>query len=1243
MPEQIKIQLIEDEMKQSYIDYAMSVITARALPDVRDGLKPVHRRILYAMHKSRLTNDKPFRKSAYIVGRILGSFHPHGDAAVYDSLVRLAQDFSMRHPLVQGHGNWGSIDGFPAAAMRYCITGDSLIVTENGLIPINEMSNKENVDINILSKDKKIHKASKWFDSNEHPTIKITTNKGYSVTGSYNHPLLILSKDEDNKPIFIWKLLEEISEGDYVVIDRSADRLWPKNYIDLSQFYPEINEGRRIKTTLPKHLNEDLAFILGSLLSEGSLTHKKVEFCNTDEKWINDFEETWKRVFPDSRLHKFKRNPSSYGNKEYYRLECHYRHTIEFLKNIGLILTKSKFRTLPKTILQSPKNVVAEFIRSYFEGDSSITFAGGKKRVAEFALISMSEKLINQFQILLLRFGIDSSKRFDKYRGTWKLYIRGYRNILRFYKELGFLYQRKNKKLEYSVYCYKKKSSNSDFVPFISDYLRSWTYSEYIDKNNFDQYGNMENKYQKVSSILLKKTGIDHTSMFEYFITYNYLFDPVVKTENIGVQRVYSIKVESNCHSFISNGFISHNTECRLSKLSSEMLMHIDEQTVNFAPNYDGSTKEPVVLPSLYPNLLVNGSTGIAVGMATNVPPHNLKESINAVVAMIDNPEITTDELIKYLPGPDFPTGGIIAGTSGIKEAYETGRGRIIVLAKADVEEQKGNKKIIISEIPYMVNKTMLIEEIADLIRDKRVEGISDLRDESDRKGMRIVVELKNGYSPEVILNQLQKYSQLRSTFGVMMIALVDGQPKTLNLKEIIQLYIKHRREITVKRLEFELEKSRMRAHILLGLKVALKNIDAVVSTIKSSKDPAVAKQLLIEKFKLSDKQSEAILEMRLSRLTSLETDKIVEEHDLLVKRIHELREILADEQKIFAIIKNEMIKLRDEYGDERRTRIEGEYKALEKEDLIEEENVVVTVTHSGYIKKLSLDTYKSQARGGKGIIGTDTKEEDFVENLFVTSTHNYILYFTNLGRLYWLKAYDVPTANRYSGGKAIVNLLKLKDNEKVTTMMPIKDFEKGYLLMITKKGLIKKTQLHYFSNPRSSGINCVNLRDNDELVKVLATDGNKKLIIATKKGMAIKFDEINVRPMGRNATGVRAVRLRSGDDVVAMDFADDDLTLLTACRNGFGKKSKIGDYRLIRRGGSGVINIKNLVRNGDVIGALAVNEEDDIIFITEKGIVMRTKVKNISTIGRNTSGVKLIKLNAGDKLKSVAKVANGE
>jgi len=1243
MPEKIKQQLIEEEMKKSYIDYAMSVITARALPDVRDGLKPVHRRVLYSMYKSKLNSGSAYRKSAFVVGRVLGSLHPHGDIAVYDSLVRLAQPFSMRYPLVDGHGNFGSQDGFPAAAMRYCVTGDSLIVTEKGLINIGDLSNKENINIKILSKDKKIHKASKWFDSNEHPTIKITTNKGYSITGSYNHPLLILSKDEDGKPIFKWRLLEKIKEGDYVVIDRSVDRLWPDKNLNLSKYYPKITVGRRIKTILPEYLDENLAFILGSLASEGSLNKKRIEFCNVDENWINEFEEKWKKIFPDSKLHRFKKNPSSFGKKKYFTLECHYRHTIEFLENIGLGLVKSKFRTIPKLILQSPKNVVVEFIKSYFEGDASITYAGGVKRVAEFALISKSEKLIEQFQILFLRFGMNTSKRFDKYRDTWKLYIRGYRNILRFYKELGFLYERKNKNLEYTVFTYKKKASNSDFVPFVSDYIRSFVYSEFIDKNNFDQYENMENNYQNVSFILHKKTGIDHIPMFEYLINYNYLFDPVVKIENSGIQRVYSIKVESDCHSFVSNGFISHNTECRLHKLSEEMLRNIEENTVNFVPNYDGSTKEPVVLPTVFPNLLVNGSTGIAVGMATNIPPHNLNETVDAVVASIENPNINVNELIKLMPGPDFPTGGIIAGRGGIRNAYDTGRGKVSVLAKTEIEESKDKKKIIITEIPYMVNKTILIEEIANLIRNKRVEGISDLRDESDRKGMRIVVEIKHGHNAEVILNQLQKYSQLKTTFGIIMIALVNGQPKILNLKEVIGHFIEHRREVTRKRLEFELEKSRLRAHILLGLKVALNNVDAIVQTIKSSKDPIVAKQLLIERFKLSEKQSEAILEMRLQRLTSLETNKLIEEHDTLVKRIQELREVLGSNEKMLDIIKKELLEIKEKYGDERRTELREDLIILGEEDLIPEEDVVVTVTHSGYIKRLPITTYRAQGRGGRGVIGTGTKEEDFVENLFITSTHDYILFFTNIGKLYWLKAYDVPEGNRQSGGKAIVNLLSLEENEKITTTIPVKDFGKGYLMMLTKKGLIKKCRLELFSRPRSNGIRCVTLRDKDELISVIATDGYQKLVIGTKNGMGVKFDEIDVRPMGRSATGVRAVRLKSSDEVVGMDVSNDSLSLLTLTENGYGKRTELSDYRLIKRGGGGVINIKTSDRNGKVVGIKTVNDNDEVFLITSKGIMLRTKVKNISKIGRNTQGVRIIKLDSKDKLKNIAKVIMSE
>jgi DNA gyrase subunit A len=804
MAEKVQAQLIEDEMKQSYIDYAMSVITARALPDVRDGLKPVHRRILYAMHKAKLYSDKPFRKCAYIVGRVLGAYHPHGDQSVYDALVRMAQDFSMRLPLIEGHGNFGSIDGFPQAAMRY--------------------------------------------------------------------------------------------------------------------------------------------------------------------------------------------------------------------------------------------------------------------------------------------------------------------------------------------------------------------------------------------------------------------------------------------------------TESRLAKVSSEMLKHIDEKTVDFIPNYDGSTKEPVVLPSGTPNLLVNGSTGIAVGMATNIPPHNLNEAIDASVAMIENPEITTGELMKVMPGPDFPTGGSIAGNKGIRSAYETGRGKVTVLAKTTIEEKKGKYSIIVDEIPYMVNKTLLIEGMADLVRSKRVDGISNLRDESDRTGMRIVIEIKSGYSAEVVLNQLQKYSSLKTTFGINIIALVEGQPRVLNLKELLKYFIAHRKEITTRRLNFELNKSRERAHILLGLKVALANIDKVVDTIKQSKDPKFAKEALIERFELSEKQSVAILEMRLQRLTSMETNKLIEEHDKLVVRIKELREILDSEERIYGIIKEELTNLKTKYGNERRTLIKEELIILEESDLIPEEDVVVTMTHSGYIKRLPMATYKSQGRGGKGVKGAGTKEEDFVENLFVTNTHNYLLFFTNKGKLYWLKAYSVPEGSRYSGGKAVVNLLNLEEGEKITTLIPVKDFKKGYLVMGTKKGLIKKCKLELFSRPRSNGIRCINLRDKDELINVINTDGYQKLIIGTKNGMGIKFDEIDVRPMGRTASGVKAARLKASDEVIGMDIADENLGLLTLTENGFGKRTDMKDYRLIRRGGSGVINIKTSPRNGKVIGIKTVSEEDELFLISSKGIMLRTKVKNISKIGRATQGVRIIRLNAGDKLNSIAKVIlNGE
>ena len=1240
MPETIQIKLIEEEMKESYIDYAMSVITARALPDVNDGLKPVHRRILYTMYKQKLFNNKPTRKCARIVGDVLGRFHPHGDIAVYDALVRMAQTFSLRYPLVQGQGNFGSQDGDPSAHMRYCVTGDNLIVTEKGLIPIGEISQEENMNIRVLSKDKKIHTASKWFDSNEHPTLKITTNKGYSLTGTLNHPLLIFNKDSNGEPSFQWKLLNEIKTGDFVVIDRSLDTLWPEDETPLTSFYPILKNKKTKKRVLPKNLNKDLAFILGSLLSEGSLTEKKIEFCNTDESWINELESTWKNVFPDSTLHKFKRKPNSYGKKEYTRLECHCLYTIEFLKNLGLNLMKSSERRIPKAILQSPKRVIKEFVKSYFEGDGSISFSG--KGFIELGCCSKSEQLTSELQILLLRFGIDTSKRFDKNRGLWKLYIRGHRNRLRFYKELGFISERKNKKLEFVLLTYKKEASLYDFVPFVSDFVRRFGYSDFIAANNFDRYENMEKNHKEVSSILLKKTGLDYSAMFEYLLTYRYLFDKVVQIQEGGIQKVYSIKVESECHSFISNGFISHNTEAKLSKIAEEMLADIEKDTVKFVPNYDSSTQEPVILPCKLPNLLINGTTGIAVGMASNIPPHNIGEVIGALIAAIDNHEISTEELMKYIHGPDFPTGGSILGMSGLHRAYEKGRGHIKV--KATTSFEKG--KIIISEIPYMVNKTTLIESIADLVKDKKVEGIRDLRDESDRKGMRIVIELKDSANQEVVLNQLYKNTQLQTTFSIIMLALVAGQPKILSLKSILQYFITHRKRIIIRRTEFELKKAEARGHILEGLRIALSSIDAVIKDIKSSKDPEIAKHLLIKNYKLTEIQSQAILDLRLQRLTSLEQNKIQEEYKELVKLIAELKSILDSEEKIFNIIKRELLEIKEKYQDKRKTSIlQEEIIELEDEDLIKKDDVVVTATKTGYIKLTSLEEYRQQKRGGTGIIAAETKEEDVVEHLFVTSNHNYLLFFTNKGKVYWLKAYKIPLAGRYAKGKAIVNLIPLEEKELISAILPIKEFnEKQFIMFATKNGKVKRTSLAKFSNPRKAGIKAISLEDNDELVEARLTPGILNMIMGTKHGLAIKFSEKDVRVMGRTASGVRGIRLKKGDALIGMEVAKEDASLLSVTENGNGKRTKISDYRLIKRGGKGVINIltkhlKPSSKNSAVIGIKTVMDDDEVLFITQKGVIIRTPVSGISAIGRITQGVRIMKLKEGDKVNSLARV----
>ena len=683
-------------------------------------------------------------------------------------------------------------------------------------------------------------------------------------------------------------------------------------------------------------------------------------------------------------------------------------------------------------------------------------------------------------------------------------------------------------------------------------------------------------------------------------------------------------------------------TECRLTKLAEEMLEDIDKRTVRFIPNFDNSITEPVVLPSKLPNLLINGSSGIAVGMATNIPPHNIGEVISAVIAQIDNPNLRIEEIMDIIQGPDFPTGASICGRSGIKEAYSTGRGKILVRAKTSVEESKSKSVIIVNEIPFMVNKSELLEETADLIRDKKIIGISDLRDESDRHGIRIVIELKKDADANVVLNQLFQHTRMQTTFGIIMLALVNNEPKVLNIKQLVHYYIEHRKDVVRKRTLFDLNKAQTRAHILEGLIIALSNINNVIKLIKESKSADVAREALASNYNLTNEQAVAILDMRLQRLTSLEQEKIRQEHSGLLNLIEELKSILSNSQKILDIIKKELNELKEKYGDSRRTQIiELENAELETEDLIKDEEMAITITNSGYIKRLPLQTYKLQHRGGKGVIATTTKDEDIVKDIFVASNHSYMLFFTNKGKVHWLKVYNIPEASRQARGKAIVNLLELRNDETVTAFVPVRNFDNDhYLVMATKKGTVKKTGLMAYSNPRRHGIVAITLEQGDELINVELTDGNQQIILATKNGNAVRFEERNVRATGRSAQGVRGITLKDNDEVIGMVVASDEKTLLSVTENGYGKRTQIADYRLINRGGSGVINIQCSERNGRVVSICDVTENDDIIFISKNGIVIRVPAVDISVIGRNTQGVRIMKLEENDKVVSAVKVA---
>jgi DNA gyrase subunit A len=993
---------IQQEMQRSYIDYAMSVIVGRALPEVRDGLKPVHRRVLYAMYDSGFRPDRGHAKSARSVAETMGNYHPHGDSSIYDTLVRMAQPWSLRYPLVDGQGNFGSPGNDPPAAMRYCVTGDASVSLPDGgsvriadVVPGAEPNTDNVIEMKVLDRHGIPVVADRLFHSGEHDTFTVSTVQGHSVTGTANHPLLCLV-NVVGVPTLLWKLIEEIRVGDVVAMR--------------AECVGSERESREISTR---------------------------------------------------------------------------SHTVD----------------------------------------------------------------------------VPGLQRFLEMHGH-----------------------------------------DPDAQAIASE----------LTDGRFH--------YARVASVV-----------------------------EAGVQPVYSLRVDTDDHSFITNGFVSHNTEARLTPLAMEMLREIDEETVDFIPNYDGRVQEPTVLPSRFPNLLANGSGGIAVGMATNMPPHNLRELSEAVFWCLDNfeadEEATLAAVTERVKGPDFPTYGLIVGSQGIHDAYTTGRGSIRMRGVVEVEEDnKGRTLLVITELPYQVNHDNFITSIADQVRDGKLAGISNIEDQgSDRVGMRIVVEVKRDAVAKVVLNNLYKHTQLQTSFGANMLSIVDGVPRTLRIDQLIRLYVVHQLDVIVRRTTYRLRKANERAHILRGLVKALDALDEVIALIRASQTVDIARAGLIELLDIDDIQAQAILDMQLRRLAALERQRIVDDLAKIEAEIADLEDILAKPERQRAIVHDELAELVEKYGDDRRTRIIPADGDVADEDLIAREEVVVTITETGYAKRTKSDLYRSQKRGGKGVMGAGLKQDDIVNHFFVCSTHDWILFFTTQGRVYRAKAYELPEASRVARGQHVANLLAFQPEERIAQVIQIKGYEDApYLVLATRKGLVKKSKLTDFDSNRSGGIVAVNLRDGDELVGAVLCSAEEDLLLVSAKGQSIRFSATDeaLRPMGRATSGVQGMRFNEDDQLLSLNVVREGTYLLVATAGGYSKRTAIEEYTVQGRGGKGILTIQYDRKRGSLVGALIVDDDTELYAITSGGGVIRTRARQVRKAGRQTKGVRLMNLGDGDTLIAVARNA---
>lgn len=1220
---------IQQEMQRSYIDYAMSVIVGRALPEVRDGLKPVHRRVLYAMYDSGFRPDRSHAKSARSVAETMGNYHPHGDASIYDTLVRMAQPWSLRYPLVDGQGNFGSPGNDPPAAMRYCVTADALVrlpfgqsVRIGDVVP-GAKPNTDNVtDLKVLDRHGNPVLADRLFHSGDHQTYTVRTAEGYEVTGTANHPLLCLV-DVGGVPTLLWKLIEEIRPDDCVVMQRT-----PPTELGPADWEPTME-----------------ALLLGAFISEGFVSEARAGFNNLDRDFFNTVVTAYDAVVGGTR---YVSERTIASGSLLYELDIHNVNALRGSRLWDVVGQRSADKAVPEWLWQAPACVKRAFLQALFEGDESCSVL--PRNTIQISYSTRSERLAKDVQQMLLEFGV-VSRRYRHAVGEHKVVITNRAQAELFAAQIGFGGAKQAKLTRILGAMPPCAGMDGDHVPGLGRFVRRHSGSRWVDKDWLNRHNvdRIQRWRTRGAEILSHIADPDVRAIATELTDGRFYYAKVASVTEAGVQPVYSLRVDTEDHAFLTNGFVSHNTEARLTPLAMEMLREIDEETVDFIPNYDGRVQEPTVLPSRFPNLLANGSGGIAVGMATNIPPHNLRELAEAVYWCLDNheadEEATLTAVCERVKGPDFPTHGLIVGSQGIHDAYTTGRGSIRMRGVVEVEEDsRGRTSLVITELPYQVNHDNFITSIAEQVRDGKLAGISNIEDQSsDRVGLRIVVEIKRDAVAKVVLNNLYKHTQLQTSFGANMLSIVDGVPRTLRLDQMIRHYVAHQLDVIVRRTTYRLRKANERAHILRGLVKALDALDEVIALIRASETVDIARAGLIELLDIDEIQAQAILDMQLRRLAALERQRIIDDLAKIEAEIADLEDILAKPERQRRIVHDELSEIVDKHGDERRTRIIAADGDVNDEDLIAREDVVVTITETGYAKRTKTDLYRSQKRGGKGVQGAGLKQDDIVRHFFVCSTHDWILFFTTQGRVYRAKAYELPEASRTARGQHVANLLAFQPEERIAQVIQIRGYEDApYLVLATRNGLVKKTKLTDFDSNRSGGIVAINLRDNDELVGAVLCSSDEDLLLVSANGQSIRFSATDeaLRPMGRATSGVQGMRFNADDYLLSLNVVREGTYLLVATSGGYAKRTAIEEYPVQGRGGKGVLTVMYDRRRGRLVGALIVDEDSELYAITSGGGVIRTAAGQVRKAGRQTKGVRLMNLGEENTLLAIARNA---